>query len=48
MYPLKETQSLSSALISGLLFLSQVANVAGFFWERNTQHRHGKLVVHNS
>lgn len=35
-YPLKQRQP-RSGLLLGLLLLSQVANVVGFFWERNHQ-----------
>ncbi|MBW4645951.1 MAG: glycosyltransferase [Goleter apudmare HA4340-LM2] len=33
-YPLSQTSLQSAPLIAGLFFVSQVANVAGFFWER--------------
>ncbi|WP_088430444.1 glycosyltransferase family 2 protein [Halomicronema hongdechloris] len=36
-YPLSRELSWRAGLIAGLLFLSQVANVAGFFWERRHQ-----------
>ncbi|HIK19403.1 MAG TPA: glycosyltransferase [Leptolyngbyaceae cyanobacterium M33_DOE_097] len=41
-YPLRHPSTHSSMLLAGLLFLSQVANVAGFFWERS-QHQPGQL-----
>ncbi|MEL6166236.1 MAG: glycosyltransferase [Cyanobacteria bacterium J06628_3] len=36
-YPLSQNISQPKLLLSALLFLSQVAGVAGFFWERNYQ-----------
>ena len=33
-YPFERTSQQPKMIISGLFFLSQVANVAGFFWER--------------
>ena len=33
-YPFSQTTTQSKVLISSLFFLSQLANVAGFFWER--------------
>lgn len=36
-YPLSQTSKLPQLLLSTLLFISQVANVAGFFWERFNQ-----------
>ncbi len=36
-YPLAQQPQLQGLLLSGLLFVSQVANVAGFFWERRQQ-----------
>lgn len=36
-YPLARQHQIQGMLLSGLLFVSQVANVAGFFWERNQQ-----------
>lgn len=38
MYPLTQTSDQPSLLIAALFFLSQVANVAGFFWERLNQN----------
>lgn len=35
-YPLSKTLNLQAFLVSGLLLISQVANVLGFFWELNT------------
>lgn len=34
-YPLSQQFQIQGMLLSGLLFVSQVANVTGFFWERN-------------
>ncbi|MBE9110695.1 glycosyltransferase [Nodosilinea sp. LEGE 07298] len=36
-YPLSRQPQIQAIRLSGLLFLSQVANVAGFFWERSQQ-----------
>jgi glycosyltransferase involved in cell wall biosynthesis len=36
-YPVTRQPQLQGLLLSGLLFVSQVANVVGFFWERNQQ-----------
>ncbi|MEM9947569.1 MAG: glycosyltransferase [Cyanobacteria bacterium P01_D01_bin.36] len=36
-YPIKETDMPSPLKVSSLFFLSQVATVSGFFWERFTQ-----------
>lgn len=36
-YPLSQPTPQPKLLLSGLLFVSQVAGVAGFFWERNHQ-----------
>ncbi|MBD2232259.1 glycosyltransferase [Phormidium tenue] len=36
-YPLAGQPQIQGMLLSGLLFLSQVANVVGFFWERTQQ-----------
>lgn len=36
-YPLVRQPQLQGLLLSGLLLVSQVANVAGFFWERSQQ-----------
>ncbi|TVQ08721.1 MAG: glycosyltransferase [Leptolyngbya sp. DLM2.Bin27] len=36
-YPLSRQPQIRAMTLSGLLFLSQVANVAGFFWERSQQ-----------
>ena len=36
-YPLVRQPQIQGILLSGLLLLSQVANVVGFFWERNQQ-----------
>lgn len=36
-YPLSQNISQPKLLLSALLFISQVAGVAGFFWERNYQ-----------
>ncbi|MBW4485931.1 MAG: glycosyltransferase [Tildeniella torsiva UHER 1998/13D] len=36
-YPLAQQPPLQGLLLSGLLLVSQVANVAGFFWERSQQ-----------
>lgn len=38
MYPLTQKSEQPSLLIAALFFLSQVANVAGFFWERLNQN----------
>ncbi|BAZ09044.1 family 2 glycosyl transferase [Calothrix sp. NIES-4071] len=34
-YPVSQLSSKIGVLVAALIFLSQVANVAGFFWERN-------------
>ncbi len=36
-YPLAQQFQLRGMVLSGLLFVSQVANVVGFFWERSQQ-----------
>ncbi|PZV21666.1 MAG: glycosyl transferase [Leptolyngbya sp.] len=36
-YPLARQFQVRGMVLSGLLFVSQVANVTGFFWERNQQ-----------
>jgi len=46
MYPFRRSRIWDGGVISGLLFLSQVANVAGFFWERSGQQRQAKLATH--
>ncbi|MBE9138521.1 glycosyltransferase [Nodosilinea sp. LEGE 07088] len=38
-YPLRRQQGWRSLALSGLFLLSQVANVAGFFWERSRQQK---------
>lgn len=38
-YPFVQPLHQPALLLTGLLFLSQVANVAGFFWERRIQQR---------
>lgn len=39
LYPFQHSRIWVGGIISGLLFLSQVANVSGFFWERIGQQR---------
>jgi glycosyltransferase involved in cell wall biosynthesis len=39
-YPLSQTSPQPALLISGLFFMSQIANVVGFFWERLRQPTH--------
>lgn len=37
-YPYQRTSLMIAPIISGLFFISQVANVAGFFWEKRLQN----------
>lgn len=37
-YPLSQQRAWRNSLVPGSLFLSQVANVMGFFWEKRKQH----------
>lgn len=44
-YPFHQLPLQRAIPVSGLMFLSQVANVAGFFWERAGQRRQAKLTT---
>ncbi|MGD1862706.1 MAG: glycosyltransferase family 2 protein [Leptolyngbyaceae cyanobacterium] len=47
-YPLHRLPVYKAIPVAGLMFLSQVANVAGFFWERIGQQRQAKLATHQT
>lgn len=47
-YPLHQLPLHQGIQVAGLMGLSQVANVAGFFWERSQQRRQTPLATHQT